>query len=79
MVIRERYFLGMCRSLVQGTDGERLEDLADTIEQLMLQRKGLRPNLDWPAARIYHALGLPIRVFTPIFVVAHEWVDRPHH
>ncbi|RLS29693.1 MAG: citrate synthase [Planctomycetota bacterium] len=60
----------MCRSLVQGTDGERLEDLADTIEQLMLQRKGLRPNLDWPAARIYHALGLPIRVFTPIFVVA---------
>ena len=36
----------------------------------MLDHKNLRPNLDWPAARVYHALGLPIRVFTPIFVVA---------
>jgi citrate synthase len=36
----------------------------------MLAQKGLKPNLDWPAARVYHALGLPIRVFTPIFVVA---------
>ena len=36
----------------------------------MLEQKGLKPNLDWPAARVYHALGLPISVFTPIFVVA---------
>jgi len=36
----------------------------------MLEKKGLKPNLDWPAARVYHALGLPVKVFTPIFVVA---------
>jgi citrate synthase len=36
----------------------------------MLERKQLKPNLDWPAARVYHALGLPVKVFTPIFVVA---------
>jgi citrate synthase len=36
----------------------------------MLDRKGLKPNLDWPAARVYHALTLPVKVFTPIFVVA---------
>lgn len=47
-----------------------LENLAHNVEQLMLERKGLRPNLDWPAARIYHALGLPINLFTPLFVVA---------
>ena len=48
----------------------RLEKLALKLEQLMLEKKGLRPNLDWPAARIYHALGLPINLFTPLFVVA---------
>ena len=49
---------------------QKLEELAHKMEQLMLQKKGLRPNLDWPAARIYHALGLPINLFTPLFVVA---------
>lgn len=49
---------------------QKLEELAHQMEQLMLQKKGLRPNLDWPAARIYHALGLPINLFTPLFVVA---------
>ena len=48
----------------------KLEKLALKLEQLMLEKKGLRPNLDWPAARIYHALGLPINLFTPLFVVA---------
>ncbi|MFM8890889.1 MAG: citrate/2-methylcitrate synthase, partial [Planctomycetia bacterium] len=50
--------------------GEALEHLADRVETVMLDRKGLRPNLDWPAARVYHMLGLPVSVFTPIFVVA---------
>jgi citrate synthase len=60
----------LCRDMVRGTPAEQLERLADTVERIMLERKSLKPNLDWPAARIYHALGLPIQVFTPIFVVA---------
>ena len=48
----------------------KLEKLARQLEQLMLKKKGLYPNLDWPAARVYHALGLPINLFTPLFVVA---------
>jgi citrate synthase len=60
----------MCRALAAGTPAEALEDLADRIERIMVEKKGLRPNLDWPAARVYHALGLPVSVFTPIFVVA---------
>jgi len=68
--VRAKLLGGMCRRLVAGGPGEALEDLADAVERLMLERKGLRPNLDWPAARVYHALGLPVRVFTPIFVVA---------
>jgi citrate synthase len=68
--VRAKLLGRMCRALVAGTPAEPLEGLADRVERIMLDRKGLRPNLDWPAARVYHALGLPVSVFTPIFVVA---------
>jgi len=68
--VRAKLLGAMCRDLVQGTPGEALEEMALRVERLMLEAKGLRPNLDWPAARVYHALGLPVSVFTPIFVVA---------
>jgi citrate synthase len=68
--VRAKLLGRLCRDLVAGTEGEPLEALADRIESLMLAEKRLRPNLDWPAARVYHALGLPVKVFTPIFVVA---------
>jgi citrate synthase len=68
--VRARLLGRLCREMVGGTAGERLEELAERVESIMLDRKGLRPNLDWPAARVYHALGLPVKVFTPIFVVA---------
>ena len=69
--VRAKLLGRLCRDMVAGdAAAEALETLAARIESLMLDRKKLRPNLDWPAARVYHALGLPIRVFTPIFVVA---------
>jgi citrate synthase len=68
--VRARLLGGMCRALVEGTPGAELERLAARVETLMLDAKGLKPNLDWPAARVYHALDLPVKVFTPIFVVA---------
>jgi citrate synthase len=69
--VRAKLLGRLCRDMVAGDAAAgALEELASRIESLMLDRKNLRPNLDWPAARVYHALGLPIRVFTPIFVVA---------
>ena len=68
--VRAKILGGMCRRLADDGEGLALERLADAVERMMLERKQLRPNLDWPAARVYHALGLPVRVFTPIFVVA---------
>ncbi|MFM9026288.1 MAG: citrate/2-methylcitrate synthase [Planctomycetaceae bacterium] len=68
--VRAKLLGAMCRDMVRGTDGDLLEDLAERVERLMLAKKSLKPNLDWPAARVYHALGLPVKVFTPIFVVA---------
>ncbi len=68
--VRAKLLGTMCREMVRGTAGDALEDLADRVERIMLAAKALKPNLDWPAARVYHALGLPVNVFTPIFVVA---------
>ena len=33
-------------------------------------QKKLPPNVDWPCARLYHYLGLPMDLFTPLFVIA---------
>lgn len=63
---RARLLGPLCRQLGE----DRFEAIAATVEAVMLQRKGLKPNLDWPAARIYRALGLHRSVFTPIFVVS---------
>jgi citrate synthase len=69
--VRAKLLGALCRDMARGdVAAEALEQLAGRVERIMLERKGLKPNLDWPAARVYHALGLPVKVFTPIFVVA---------
>lgn len=45
-------------------------DIADTIERIMLDEKGIHPNVDFPAAYAYYQLGIPIDLYTPIFVIA---------
>jgi citrate synthase len=46
------------------------EETAEIIERVVAAEKNLYPNLDWPAGRLYHALGLEVPVYTPIFVMA---------
>jgi citrate synthase len=46
------------------------EEAAEIIEKVMEQEKKLFPNLDWPAGRLYHAMGLEVPLYTPIFVMS---------
>lgn len=46
------------------------EQMADKIEQIIEKEKNLHPNLDWPSARLYHALKLDPVLYTPIFVMS---------
>ena len=46
------------------------EETADTIERVMAEKKGMYPNLDWPAGRLYHAMGLEIPLYTPMFAMS---------
>ena len=54
----------------QATGQTQWEETAEIIEQVMAQEKNLFPNLDWPAGRLYHALGLEVPLYTPIFVMS---------
>jgi citrate synthase len=46
------------------------EETAEIIEGILAEEKHLFPNLDWPAGRLYYALGLEIPLYTPIFVMS---------
>ncbi len=46
------------------------EQAAEIIERILGEEKHLFPNLDWPAGRLYYALGLEIPLYTPIFVMS---------
>ena len=46
------------------------EEISDVIEEVMATEKKMYPNLDWPAGRLYYALGLDVPLYTPIFAMS---------
>ncbi len=51
-------------------EGKRMFAVAERIEQVMRREKGLFPNLDFYSAIVYHRLGIPTPLFTPLFVMS---------
>lgn len=47
-----------------------LYEMCERGEQIMLDEKGLYPNLDYYAAPVYYLLGIEIELYTPIFFAA---------
>jgi citrate synthase len=45
-------------------------DMSRTIEQTVLEQKGLYPNVDFYSASAYYVMGIPIDLFTPIFAMS---------
>jgi citrate synthase len=44
--------------------------MSERIAEIMLEKKGLHANVDFYSATVYHSLGIPTDLFTPIFAVA---------
>lgn len=58
------------RKTAEATGNLAWEETADAIERVMEREKKMYPNVDWPAGRLYHAMGLEIPIYTPMFAMA---------
>lgn len=45
-------------------------EISDRITAVMEREKHLFPNVDFPCGAVYYLLGLPLELYTPIFVMA---------
>ncbi len=67
---RAVYLKKLTAAVAVETGHQDMERMADIIENAVRTEKKLPPNVDWPCARLYHYLGLPVDLYTPLFVVA---------
>lgn len=62
----------LAKQLAQDTGNIGLYEKSTAIEQTMataVAAKGIYPNVDFYSATTYHCIGLPLDLFTPMFVV----------
>jgi citrate synthase len=60
----------LCDELAKETGNEDLETTSDVIQRIIWEEKKLPPNLDWPSGRMYYYMGLPVELYTPLFVLS---------
>ena len=56
--------------MVEHYDRPELLELYVALEQAMGERKGIKPNLDYPAGPTYNMMGFDTLTFTPLFVAS---------
>jgi citrate synthase len=67
---RATHLRQMSRDLGQRAGQPIWFEMSQRIEALVKAEKKLNPNVDFYSASTYHALGIPIDLFTPIFAVS---------
>jgi citrate synthase len=67
---RAMYLTKVGKEIGQMKGNTNWGDIADVLEGIMESEKGIYPNVDFPAAYAYYLLGIPIELYTPIFVIA---------
>lgn len=67
---RAKYLRDMCEELTSVTGETKWYDISVAVEKYVLEKKGLKPNVDFYSATVYHCMGIDKDLFTPIFTVS---------
>ncbi len=67
---RAKILKRMSERLTRSVGRSELYEMSVRLEELMAERKGLIPNVDFYSASVYTALGIPPDLFTPIFAAS---------
>ncbi len=78
---RARILKKYAEMLAKETKQEKLFNTALEVEKVMIEllgRKGIFPNVDFYSGQVYHMLGIPTEIFTPIFAIsrASGWIGH---
>jgi citrate synthase len=61
---------GLAREVGERHGDTRWADIFEALQDTVFEQKGLWPNVDLYAAGVYHTLGIPTDLMTPIFALA---------
>jgi citrate synthase len=67
---RSRVIERYCKALGEKTGQTKWYNMSKTIERVVKEEEGFFPNLDFYSASTYYMVGLPIPLYTPIFVMS---------
>ncbi|MBX3243956.1 MAG: citrate synthase [Acidobacteria bacterium] len=58
------------KTMSDKTGEQKWYEMSQRIEQLMHEKKGMFPNVDFYSASTYYLMGIPLDLYTPIFAVS---------
>lgn len=67
---RATHLREMSRELAEASGDDTYYRMSKEMEEVVHAEKGLYPNVDFYAATVYHYLGIPTDLFTPVFSVS---------
>lgn len=67
---RAKHLKEMSKQLTSITGEPKWYEMSVLINEIVEREKGLLPNVDFYSASVYHSLGIPRDLFTPIFAVS---------
>ena len=62
----EKYF----KNISKIKKDKKFHKIYDTVKKVMIERKDIHPNVDYPTGPTYHLMGFDTDFFTPIFVLS---------